>query len=60
MKNRRSSMHVERNGTVWTKEIETVKTGETHSFVFDIHYILAIKTPKFQQHLYRCNLFDTN
>ena len=53
-------MHVEHNGTVWTKEIETVKTGETHSFVFDIHYILAIKTPKFQQHLYRCNLFDTN
>ena len=47
-------------GTVWAGKTQAVKAVETHSFLLLTRNILAIKTSKFQQPLYRCNLFDPN
>ena len=55
-----SSIQVKGEGTVWVEEIETIKTVETYSFLLLPHNVLAITTRKFQETLYRCNLFDPN
>ena len=55
-----SRIQVEGEGTVLAEEIETIKTAETHSFLLLPHNFLAITTRKFQETLYRCNLFDPN
>ena len=55
-----SSIQVGGNEAVWAKKTEPIKTAQTYSFLLLTHNFLVVKMSKFQQPLYRCNLFSPN
>ena len=48
------------DGKYWTVKRKLVEIDEIHLCLLFSNNFLGIKTSKFQQLLYRCNLFDPN